>query len=100
MNVDAAIDRVRATLACPFAERDEDPRWQAVIDLGEYLQSEPERIWSFIEELHEPQDEDLRSALATCLLEHLTEEYPTYRAKAEHLAARSPEFRQMLEMCW
>jgi hypothetical protein len=92
MSVDTAIKNARATLACPPVEQGEDPRWQAIIDVGEYLQGEPERIWSFIVELHDTQDGDLRSALATCLLEHLIE--------AELLAARSVEFRRMLEMCW
>ena len=100
MSVDTAIERAKATLACAPVEQGQDPRWQGIIDLGEYLQSEPQRIWTFIEELHDIQDEDLRSALATCLLEHLIEEHPDYREKAEHLASRSVEFRRMLEMCW
>ena len=100
MSINAAIDRAKATLGCPSVEHGQDPRWQAIIDVGEDLASEPQRIWTFIEELHDTQDEDLRSALATCLLEHLIEDHPDYREKAERLADRSPEFRRMLEMCW
>ena len=100
MSVDAAIEKAKSTLAYSPVDRGEDPRWQAIIDVGEYLESEPERIWSFVEELHDTRDEDLRAALATCLLEHLIADHPDYREKAERLAGRSPEFRRMLEMCW
>jgi hypothetical protein len=100
MSVDTAIQRAKATLDCPPVADGRDPRWQAIIDVGEYLGSEPEHIWTFIEELHDIQDQDLRAALATCLLEHLIEDHPQYRVRAEQLAAQSPEFRRMLEMCW
>jgi hypothetical protein len=100
MSVDAAIEKAKATLKSLPVEHGEDPRWQAIIDVAEYLPSEPQRIWTFIEGLHDTQDEDLRSALATCLLEHLIEDHPDYRDKAERLAGRSPGFRRMLEMCW
>lgn len=100
MSISAAIERVKATLHYPPVDEGRDPRWQAIIDLSEYLDSEPEAIWKFLEEFHDTQDEDLRAALATCVLEHLIEDHPEYRARAEHLAVKSPEFRQMLEQCW
>lgn len=100
MNATAAIDKAKRMLRCSPAEEGLDPRWQAIIDVSEYLETEPERIWTFIEELHDTKDADLRAALATCLLEHLIDAHPHYRARAERLAAESPEFRQMLEMCW
>jgi hypothetical protein len=100
MSVSAAIDRAKATLNREPVEEGRDPRWQAIIDVGEYLGSDPQSVWTFIEELHNTQDEDLQSALATCLLEHLIEQHPQYRVRAERLAAKSPEFHRMLEMCW
>jgi len=99
MSVTAAIERAKATLRHSPVDEGRDPRWQAIIDVSEYLAHEPEPIWSFIEDLHDTKDEDLQAALATCLLEHLFEDYPHYRPRAERLAARSPQFRRMLEMC-
>ena len=99
MSVTAAIERAKATLHRRSVDEGRDPRWQAIIDVSEYLESEPEPIWSFIEELHDTKDEDLQAALATCLLEHLFQDHPQYRDRAERLAARSPHFRHMLEMC-
>ena len=84
MSIDAAIDKAKAVLHNPPGNEGRDPRWQAIVDVGEYLQTEPERIWKFIEELRDTQDEDLRSALATCLLEHLIEDHPHYRAKGSN----------------
>src|SRR5574338_388335 len=100
MSVDAAIKRAKATLHRRPVFEGRDPRWQAIIDVSEYLRSEPEHIWTFIEELRDTRDEDLRAALATCLLEHLIAAQPHYRARAEQLAVQSPEFRRILEMCW
>ena len=95
MSVSAAIEKAKATLNCQPVEEGRDPRWQAIIDVSEYLGSDPESIWTFIEELHDTQDEDLQSALATCLLEHLIEQHPQYQVRAESLAAKSPEFRRI-----
>jgi hypothetical protein len=100
MGVSAAIEKAKATLGCEPVEEGRDPRWQAIIDLSEYLRSDPEPIWTFIQDLHDTRDEDLQAALATCLLEHLFEEHPQYRERAEVLAAKSPEFRNIVEMCW
>jgi len=100
MSVSAAIEKAKATLGCRPVVEGRDPRWQAIIDLSEYLGSDPEPIWKFIEDLRDTQDEDLQAALATCLLEHLIEQHPQYRVRAESLAAKSPEFRQILKMCW
>jgi len=100
MSVSAAIEKAKATLSCQPVEEGRDPRWQAIIDVSEFLGSDPESIWTFIEEFHETQDEDLQAALATCLLEHLIEDHPEYRRRAEDLAAKSPQFDRMLEMCW
>src|SRR5581483_10911837 len=51
----------------------QDPRWQAVIAVGEYIETEPEAVWSFIRRWGSHPQEDLRDLIATCLLEHLLE---------------------------
>ena len=56
----------------PVAEG-QDSRWQAIITVGEYLETEPEPVWSFIRRWGCHPQEDLRTAIAVCLLEHLLE---------------------------
>jgi hypothetical protein len=57
----------------PSAEGDIDPRWQAIMRVGEYIESDPADVWPFILRWGKHANEDLRMAIATCLLEHLLE---------------------------
>ena len=74
-DIDTAIARAESIL--PGVEApdgvEEDPRWQAIIDIENHIESAPEPIWRFICRWGSHPDEDLRSAIATCLLEHLLE---------------------------
>ena len=64
-----AADAVLPGRAAP--EGAEDPRWQAIIAVGRFLESEPDAVWQFIQRWGVHADDDLRMAIATCLLEHL-----------------------------
>jgi hypothetical protein len=50
-----------------------DPRWQAIIAVGEHIPDNPQEVWGFIRKWGKHPNEDLRTAIATCLLEHLLE---------------------------
>ncbi len=65
----AAAERILPGQAAPEGKR--DPRWQAIIAIEDFIQEEPDAIWSFILRWGSNPDEDLRTAVATCLLEHL-----------------------------
>jgi hypothetical protein len=52
-----------------------DPRWQAIIAVGEFIETEPDAVWLFIRRRGGSTNTDLRSAVATCLLEHLLENH-------------------------
>ena len=41
-------------------------RWQAIIDVGEYIESGPELIWEFVAHWGTHPQDDLRMAIATC----------------------------------
>ena len=56
-------------------DEDEDPRWQEIIDIAEFIESEPEIIWDFTLKWGSDPEKDLRMAVATCLLEHLLEHH-------------------------
>jgi hypothetical protein len=48
-----------------------DARWQAIIAVGAFAESRPDEVWAFARRWGAVADEDLRMAVATCLLEHL-----------------------------
>lgn len=52
-----------------------DSRWQAIIAVGEFIETEPEAVWLFTARWGAWKDADVRTAVATCLLEHLLEHY-------------------------
>ena len=56
-------------------DEDNNCRWQALIVIGEFIETEPERIWEVIREHGESPDEDMRNGVATILLEHLLEHH-------------------------
>ena len=79
----------------------QDPRWQAMIAVGEFIESEPEPIWNFIRRWGEHAQEDLRDAVATCLLEHLLEHhFAVYFPHVEAMAIAEPLFGDMFLRCW
>jgi len=84
----------------PVAEG-QDPRWQAIIAVGEFIDSETEEVWSFIRRWGSHAQEDLRDAIATCLLEHLLEHhFQAYFPQVEVLALAEPLFGDTFLRCW
>ena len=74
MTVQEAIAQAEAILPGRAAPEGEiDPRWQAVIAVAEFIESDPEAVWSFVRQWDCSADQDLRMAIATCALEHLLE---------------------------
>ncbi len=72
MSVQDAIAFANSILpGVPAPDEQEDPRWQAIIEVGEYVESNPEELWRFVVQWGSHEDPDLRAAIATCLLEHL-----------------------------
>jgi hypothetical protein len=100
MSVTEAIAKAKRMLDLPPVEEGHDPRWQAIIDVGEHLPSDPANIWQFIEELSDTPDEDLQAAVATCLLEHLLEyHFDQYFPEVERLTRSSPHFAKTFSIC-
>lgn len=84
----------------PAPEGEVDDRWQAIIAVGEFIRTEPEPVWEFIERWGVNDCEDLRAAIATVLLEHLLEHhFDTFFLRVEELAMRDATFADTLSMC-
>jgi hypothetical protein len=101
MNISDAIQSAEAILpGVPAGEGLEDPRWQAIIAVGDFIEDEPEAVWSFVERWGQHPEADLRSAIATCLLEHLLEHhFDLVLPRIERLAQSNPWFAQTVGMC-
>lgn len=78
-----------------------DPRWQAIIRIEEFIPQEPEPVWTFILRWGCYADEDLRTAVATCLLEHLLEHhFADFFDRVASAAEANPLFGDTFARCW
>ncbi len=83
-----------------IGDSDNDCRWQSLIVIGEYVQSNPQDVWRIILKHGESDDEDMRMGVATCLLEHLLEYYfSEFFPRVMKEAIRSPLFADTLSRC-
>src|SRR5215471_4393606 len=94
----AAADAILPGTAAP--EGESDPRWQAVIAVAEFIESDPEAVWTFARRWGSHDDEDLQAAIGTCVLEHLLEHhFDTYISKMEHAVLTDRLFTKAARMC-
>ena len=72
-NVHYAIQAAEALLpGRPAPDGEKDPRWQAIMKIEDFVESEPEAIWPFVLKWGSlPNEEDLSAAIATLLLERM-----------------------------
>ena len=79
---------------------DNDCRWQAIIIVGEFIQINPSEVWKVVVKYDRSEDDDMRSAVARVLLEHLLEyHFQTFFPKVKREAFRSPLFADTLMRC-
>ncbi|HVU85755.1 MAG TPA: hypothetical protein VHD36_00420 [Pirellulales bacterium] len=85
----------------PSAPDENDPRWHAIIQIGYFIESDAKEAWEFIARWGGHEQEDLRNAIACCLLEHELEfHFEQYFPKVEELAARDVRFADCFTRCW
>ncbi len=101
MNVEQAIRIAEQFLPGVRApDGQEDPRWQAIITVGEYVESDPEAVWQFIVRWGSHPDADLRMAISTCLLEHLLQHhFAIIFPRVESIALQDPLFADTFMLC-
>jgi hypothetical protein len=102
MSAAEAIREAEALLpGVPAPEGQIDPRWRAIIAIGDFLATEPDAVWQFIRIWGDHTQEDLRMAIATCLLEHLLEQhFEAFFPRVKELALTNSRFGDTLLMCW
>ena len=78
-----------------------DARWQAIMKIEEYAESHPEPIWAFALKWGKHPQEDLRTAIAVLLLEHLLEyHFLLIFPRVREAVATSKRFKDTLSRCW
>jgi hypothetical protein len=101
VSVHRAIREAEVLLPGEPATAGEDPRWQAIMVVGDYIEREPEAVWGFICRWGGHPQENLRDAIATCLLEHLLQyHFAVYFPQVEERAMAEPLFGDMFLRCW
>jgi hypothetical protein len=97
-----AIARAESILpGRPAPEGRSDPRWQAIIQLGLFIEEEPEAVWVFALKWGKHAQADLRMAVATCLLEHLVfEHFESIFPRIRQAASQSVRFADTFCSCW
>jgi hypothetical protein len=100
--VEVAIERAERILpGWPAPEGERDPRWQAIIKVGECIESHPLEVWRFAREWGAHANEDLRMAVATCLVEHLLEyDFDQIIPLVEQACGQSKRFADTVSSCW
>ncbi|HEY7116981.1 MAG TPA: hypothetical protein VH475_10365 [Tepidisphaeraceae bacterium] len=100
--VQSAIAHAEAILpGKPAPDGKRDPRWQAIIGVGRFIEERPEAVWRFALRWGKHAQLDLRMAVATCLLEHLLEHhFELIFPRVREAAMTSRRFAETFEVCW
>jgi hypothetical protein len=101
MTVEEAISEAEAILPDRCADEGEtDPRWQAVICVAEFIETDPEPVWAFALRWGRSSDDDLRMAISTCVLEHLLEHhFDAFIERVEEAARADRLFGDTVSHC-
>lgn len=102
MTVEQAIARAERILpGAPAPTGKRDPRWQAIIRVGKFIESDPEPVWAFALKWGRHANGDLRMAVATCLLEHLLgSHFDLIFPRVETAVKQSRRFAGAFCSCW
>lgn len=58
-----------------LSSQDEKARWDAAVAAGELIADRPQDVWSIVKKYGSIDNPDLRTAVATCILEHLLQHH-------------------------
>jgi hypothetical protein len=102
MTIESAIQLAEKLLPGVEApEGETDPRWQAIIEVASFIETNPKETWNFISKWGRSNNEDLRTAIATCALEHFLEfHFNDYFALVEGAVKSDANFADTFSRCW
>jgi len=77
------------------------PRWQAILRVEDYIEQHPEEVWRFTRKWGVHANVDLRTAVATCLLERLLAcHFSRIFSLVSEASRHSARFADTLSRCW
>ena len=103
MSLENALQHATSLLpGTPSPEGQSDPRWKAIIRIADYyIETDPEPIWEFVRRWGACPLEDVRDAIACCLLEHLLEHhFERIFPRVEIAVREDPLFADTFSRCW
>lgn len=102
MSVQEAIAAAEALLSGePAPDGENDPRWEAMIGVGDYVETHAEEVWVFVARWGTHDQRDLRMAIACSVLEHLLEyHFELVFSRVERLARDKQHFADTFCSCW
>jgi hypothetical protein len=76
--------------------------WAAAAELGEYALDCPEKVWPLVIQFGSSSEEEMRQAIATCVLEHVLEyHFDEYFPLIEAEGSKGNlDFVDTLRLCW
>lgn len=94
----ASFERARSLVG----HCDNDVRWQALIAIADWIETDPERVWEVVLEYGDSQDEDMRTGVATVLMEHVLEHYfdSYFQQLRDRIEAGDALLADTLSRCW
>lgn len=97
-----AIQRAERILpGKPAPEGESDPRWQAIMKIEDFIETQPEAVWEFARRWGKHPNPDLRSAIAVLLVEGLLEyHFDLIFPNVEIEVRRSKRFKDILGWCY
>ncbi len=100
MTVTETIERAEVILPGEPAAKGRDPRWQALVRVGRHIDQEPTAVWALVDRWGNDSQEDLRDAIAICLVEPLLEEhFSDFFPLIGERAITDPFFADMFVRC-
>jgi hypothetical protein len=97
--IQAAEQHVLPGKAAP--EGSDDPRWQCIGAIRKFVESAPDPVWEFIKRWGIHEDDDLRMAISTCLLEHLLAfHFEAFFPRVQELVRANRLFASTFRSCW
>jgi hypothetical protein len=101
MKIEKAIARAERMLpGTSSGDGKRDPRWQAIIAVAEHIADHPMEVWRFARKWGTNANDDVRAAIATCVLEHLLEHhFATVFPLVEDACRQSRRFADTFVMC-
>ena len=102
MTVHETVSHAESLLpGSPAPEGQPDARWQAIFDVSEFIDTNPDEVLAFALRWGSHANEDVRAAISCCILEHLLERhFLKIFPKVEETVRSDALFAETFRLCF